>query len=64
MFKTFPITERAALRFNLDAFNAFNIQGYNNPNGTTGEIQYQPNAVGAASYWTPRQIQMTLRLQF
>jgi hypothetical protein len=64
VFKTFPITERAALRFNLDAFNAFNIQGYNNPNGTTGEIQYQPNAVGAASYWTPRQIQMTLRLQF
>ena len=64
VFKMFPITEKTALRFNVDAFNALNIQGYNNPDGTTGEIRYQGGAVGAASYWTPRQIQLTLRLQF
>ena len=64
VFKTFPITERAALKFNVDAFNALNIQGFNNPNGTTGEIQYAPGAIGASSYWTPRQIQLTLRLVY
>ena len=64
VFKVFPIYNQMALRFNLDAFNAFNIQGTPNPNGTTGEISIAPGAVGASSYWTPRQIQMTLRLQF
>jgi hypothetical protein len=63
VFKVFPITEQAALRFNVDAFNALNIQGYQNPNTTTGEIAYQPNGL-SSSYWTPRQIQLTLRLQF
>ncbi|HUA97461.1 MAG TPA: hypothetical protein VMA34_03990 [Terracidiphilus sp.] len=42
--------------------NALNIQGYDRPNGTTGEILYAPGAVGASSYRTPRQIQRTLRL--
>ncbi len=64
VFKVFPIRESVDLRFNADAFNAFNIQGYNNPNGTTGEIQIQPGAGVASSYWTPRQIQLTLRLTF
>jgi hypothetical protein len=63
VFKVFPITERMALRFNADAFNALNIQGYSNPNTTTGEIAYAPNGQ-STSYWTPRQIQLTLRLQF
>jgi hypothetical protein len=63
VFKVFPITEQAALRFNVDAFNAFNIQGFQNPNTTTGEIAIQPNGL-SSSYWTPRQIQLTLRLQF
>ena len=63
VFKVFPITEQAALRFNVDAFNALNIQGYQNPNTTTGEIAIQPNGL-SSSYWTPRQIQLTLRLQF
>lgn len=64
VFKVFPITESTYLRFNVDAFNALNIQGYQNPNGTTGEILYAPGAVGASSYWSARQIQLTLRLQF
>jgi 2',3'-cyclic-nucleotide 2'-phosphodiesterase (5'-nucleotidase family) len=63
LYKVFPITERMALRFSADAFNALNIQGYANPNTTTGEIAYAPNGQ-STSYWTPRQIQLTLRLQF
>ncbi|MDR3793718.1 MAG: carboxypeptidase-like regulatory domain-containing protein [Terracidiphilus sp.] len=63
VFKVFPIHDQLALRFNVDAFNALNIQGYNNPDTTTGEIKYQPNGL-SSSYWTPRQIQLTLRLQF
>ena len=34
----------------IDAFNAFNIQGYNTPNSTTGEILYAPGGIGASSY--------------
>lgn len=63
VFKVFPINERANLRFNADAFNALNIQGYQNPNGTTGEVAYAPNGQ-STSYWTPRQVQFTLRLTF
>jgi hypothetical protein len=63
VFKVFPITESTFLRFNVDAFNALNIQGFQNPNITSGEIAYQPNGL-STSYWTPRQLQFTLRLQF
>ena len=58
IYKTFSITEGIKLRFNVDAFNAFNIQGLNNPDGTTG-IQSMQN-----SHWTPRQVQFSLRLTF
>jgi hypothetical protein len=64
LFKVFPITETVRLAVNVDAFNAFNIQGYNNPNTTTGEILYAPGGIGASSYWTPRQLQLTARLTF
>lgn len=62
LFKVLPITERFALRFNVDAFNVLNMQGFNNPNTTDGTEAYQPQASG--SYNTPRQIQLTLRLSF
>lgn len=58
LFKVFPITERVNLRVNVDAFNAFNIQGYNNPNATDGTENM------LSSYNTPRQIQLTARLTF
>ena len=58
VFKVFPITEKVNLRINVDAFNAFNIQGYNNPNATTGIQNFR------TSYWTPRQLQFTARLTF
>lgn len=63
LFKVFPITEKVNLRFNIDAFNAFNIQGFNNP-GSNGVEDVSPGLGDATSYNTPRQIQLTLRLTF
>ncbi|MGH9343227.1 MAG: hypothetical protein ACRD19_05640, partial [Terriglobia bacterium] len=62
LFKVFPITERVNLRFNMDAFNVFNVQGYGNP-ATNGIEKVAPGGV-SNSYWAPRQIQLTLRLTF
>jgi hypothetical protein len=45
-------------RVNVDAFNAFNIQGYINPNTTDGTENF------LTSYWNPRQIELTARLTF
>lgn len=64
LFKVFPITERVNLRFNMDAFNVFNVQGLKNPDGGTGIEQVAPGGVGASSANSPRQIQLTLRLSF
>jgi len=58
LYKEFSITERVKLRFNVDAFNAFNIQGLVNPSASDGIQSLQ------TSYWTPRQIQFTGRLSF
>jgi hypothetical protein len=58
LYKTFSITERVKLRFNVDAFNAFNIQGRRNPDATSGIQQLQ------TSYWAPRQVQFSVRLSF
>lgn len=63
LFKVFPITERVKIRFNVDAFNALNMMGYNNPNTTDGTQAVEPNG-GSNSYNTPRQIQLTLRMNF
>jgi hypothetical protein len=64
IFKVFPITETVNLRFNVDAFNAFNVQGFTNPSGTDGTEQFVAGIGQASSYWTPRQLQFTLRLSF
>jgi Carboxypeptidase regulatory-like domain len=61
LFKVFPIKNQLALRINVDAFNAFNIQGNVNPNTTDGTENLQ---TPGANYWTPRQIQLTARLSF
>jgi hypothetical protein len=58
VFKAFPITERTRLRFNVDAFNALNVQGFNNPSSSDG-IENM-----LKSYNTPRQIQLTMRFEF
>ncbi len=58
IYKVFSITERVKLRVNVDAFNAFNIQGRVNPSATDG-IESLQN-----SYWTPRQVQFSARISF
>jgi hypothetical protein len=58
LYKVFSLTEAVKLRVNVDAFNAFNIQGRVNPNTTDGIESLQ------TSYWTPRQIQFTARISF
>jgi hypothetical protein len=58
LYKVFSVTERVKLRVNVDAFNAFNIQGRVNPNTTDGIESLQ------TSYWTPRQVQFTARVSF
>jgi hypothetical protein len=58
LYKEFMITEHVRVRVNLDAFNAFNIQGLVNPNSTDGIQSLQ------TSYWTPRQVQLSARLTF
>lgn len=58
LYKVFSITERVKLRVNVDAFNAFNIQGRVNPNTTDGVESL------LTSYWTPRQIQFSGRISF
>ncbi len=58
LYKVFQLSDRWKLRFNIDAFNAFNMQGLTNPDALTGINTMQ------SSYWTPRQIQLTLRLSF
>jgi hypothetical protein len=57
VYKVFPIKEKMNLRFNVDAFNALNVQGYNNPD-TTGLEHI------LTSHNTPRQIQLTGRFTF
>jgi len=64
LFKVFPLTERVQLRFNVDAFNAFNNQGLNNPNTTDGTVCVTPGGLGCSSHNTPRQLQLTARLTF
>lgn len=65
LFKVFPITEKTSLRFNLDAFNAFNVQGYENPSSTDGTEAVAPGGnSGASSYNGPRELQFSLRLNF
>jgi hypothetical protein len=58
LYKVFSFSESVKLRINVDAFNAFNIQGRVNPNTTDGTESLQ------TSYWTPRQIQFTARFTF
>ncbi|HEY3839683.1 MAG TPA: carboxypeptidase regulatory-like domain-containing protein [Bryobacteraceae bacterium] len=58
LFKVFTLNERMKLRVNIDAFNAFNIQGRVNPNAADGVESLQ------TSYWTPRQVQFSGRLTF
>jgi hypothetical protein len=62
VYKEFPIREKMNFRVNVDAFNALNIQGYVNPNATSGEESVEPGGVdNTTSFWSPRQLQLSMR---
>lgn len=63
LFKVIPIRGTMSFRFNVDAFNVFNVQGYNNP-GNDGVEIVEAGVGQASSYWAPRQIQLTARFTF
>ncbi len=64
LFKLFPITERANVRMNVDAFNVFNHQGIPNPSSTDGTVCTSAGGVGCSSYNAARTLQLTLRVSF
>ena len=61
LYKHFKIGEKVDLRFSADAFNFFNHPNNSAPNSTTGlqDLSTQDTALNA-----PRQVQLSLRLQF
>ena len=61
LMKFFYFTERARLRVNVDVFNVFNIQGLNVP-GSDGIVSLASSFGGWG--FRPRQMQLTMRLEF
>ncbi len=66
LFKIFPVTERFNLRLNVDAFNIFNHNNLPNPSTSDGTVCYSAGGVGCSTstFNVPRQIQLTLRVNF
>ena len=56
LFKTIPITERVAVRFNADFFNVLNMPGNPNSIGGDGILSTRSSGQGA------RELQLTLRV--
>ena len=61
LLKFFPIKERLRLRVNLDVFNFFNRQGFNAP---SSEGISSLGSSYAGSGFRPRQMQITLRMEW
>jgi hypothetical protein len=59
LFKVFPISEKFAVRFNMDVFNVFNNQGSVGPSGSDGTQNLNTTSNNSA-----RQLQFTLRLNY
>jgi hypothetical protein len=61
LYKHFKLADKVDLRFSADAFNFFNHPNNSAPNSTTGlqNLSTQDTALNA-----PRQVQLSLRLQF
>jgi hypothetical protein len=62
LMKFFHFGERARLRANVDVFNFLNLQGLNVPSSAEG-IASLASSFGAWGF-RPRQLQLTLRLEF
>jgi outer membrane receptor protein involved in Fe transport len=61
VMKTFPIHEIASIQFRMDAYNVFNYISFGSPSGVDGTISNGPGKDGTAN---PRQLQLSLRVQF
>jgi hypothetical protein len=61
LFKNFPITERAALDFRVEAFNVFNRVQFASPNSVVGNAQF---GTITAQYNNPRILQVSGRFTF
>ena len=61
LLKFFSITESVRLRFNADLFNVLNRQGLVNPD--SAGIASLQNSYGGSGF-RPRQLQLTLRLEW
>lgn len=60
LFKTFQFSERSALQFRAEAFNAFNNTPFGQPGATVGTPTY--GAIQSAG--DPRVVQLALKLRF
>ena len=61
LMKFFHLTERTRLRVNVDVFNVFNVQGLNVP--ASDGIASLASSFGGFGF-RPRQVQLTMRLEF
>ena len=59
--KTVTIHENVALKFRMDAYNAFN---HINPGNPGGNIESDGTISGGAPGYSPRQLEFMLRVQF
>jgi len=65
MFKSFPLTKEGwAVQLRFEGFNAFNIQNWDVPSGTTIGASNAGQITSLAAGTTPRQLQFGVRLQF
>lgn len=61
VMKSFPVREFATIQFRMDMYNALNYISWGTPSGTDGTISNGPGKDGTAN---PRQLQLSLRVQF
>jgi outer membrane receptor protein involved in Fe transport len=61
VMKTFPVREVAQIQFRMDMYNALNYISWGSPSGNDGTISNGPGKDGTAN---PRQLQLSLRVQF
>jgi hypothetical protein len=61
VMKTFPVRELAQIQFRMDMYNALNYINFGSPSGVDGTITSGPFVNSSAN---PRQLQLSLRVQF
>ena len=62
LLKYFSVTEKLRMRANVDVFNVFNNQGLNIP-ASTGIVSLS-NSYNTGTSFRPRQVQVTMRLEW